>query len=113
MMMMMIKESIIRPAVATFLSWLVLKEAFGTVEIGKETLKAFHIRTNECLLLLSLIFVLNIPSVIFSHPVNLLLTISGIVLVVQPPFLFGTSNTQVMIMTMIMMMTFPCSTPSK
>ena len=36
---------------------------------------------------------------------NLLLTISGIVLVVQPPFLFGTGNTQVMIMIVIVMMT--------
>ena len=36
-----------------------------------------------------------------------MLTISGIVLVVQPPFLFGTGNAQVMIMLMliIVMMT--------
>ena len=110
-MIMMITQSINRPAITTFLSWLVLKEAFGIVEIGKEMLmlylKASQILTNACLFLLSLNFRFNIPSVIFFHPVNLLLTISGIVLVVQPPFLFGTGNTQVMIMIMILIMMVP------
>ena len=49
MVMMIITENIIRPAVTTFLSWLVLKEAFGIVEIGKEML---YLSTKACLLLL-------------------------------------------------------------
>ena len=63
MMIMMITQSINRPAITTFLSWLVLKEAFGIVEIGKEMLmlylKASQILTNACLFLLSFNFCLQ------------------------------------------------------
>ena len=60
-MIMMITQDIIRPAITTFLSWLVLKEAFGIVEIGKEMLylKASQILTYACLFLLSFNFCLQ------------------------------------------------------